>query len=382
MTVFFEETDIKKAKSEEGNNSFDNKKMLKSSMAKKKEHDIFLSFKEMLTIVFIIIFTIVTVNPVIYAVLKFLVFNRSHDNNSIDTGTTTIDTKTIPFMDSLTDQDMKSIFVIVITITTSLVGFGLEGFVSVMYMTGEWSDMHENLWKLVNFVFPLLSITWVGLAMSGNFLALPLMVVTIWKFGFPEVFFHLHSGLFHNSYNAVKRTQELLSGFGQILHHHGVAGFIAVLVTGLTQNEIKPRYFIQISLPLFIQHWFHLLKYVPSLKVLYNVLMILSEAWFQWNTWLLVDLFYEAHWIGGNVVILVLLGHNLMTLSGFLSPLEAYYSQKSKGEGIENDNHQDDMNISSRIARMSVKRLSTFKNDYEDKEEIFNDDEGLEDFPC
>lgn len=55
MTVFFEETDIKKAKSEEGNNSFDNMKMLKSSMAKKKEHDIFLSFKEMLTIVFIIV---------------------------------------------------------------------------------------------------------------------------------------------------------------------------------------------------------------------------------------------------------------------------------------------------------------------------------------
>lgn len=178
--------------------------------------------------------------------------------------------------------------------------------------------------------------------------------------------------MFNSSYNAVKRTQELLSGFGQILHHHGVAGFIAVLVTGLTQNEIKPRYFIQISLPLFIQHWFHLLKYVPSLKVLYDVLMILSEAWFQWNTWLLVDLFYEAHWFGGNVVILVLLGHNLMTLSGFLSPLEAYYSRNSAGEGLGNGNRND---ISFRIASLSVRRLSTF-NDYEEKEGKFYDDEG------
>ena len=120
----------------------------------------------------------------IIAVLKFLVF-KSHENDRTDAGATTVDTKTIPFMDSLTDEDMKTLFVIVIAITTTLVGFGLEGFVSVMYLTGEWSDMHENVWKLVNFVFPLLSITWVGLAMSGNFLALPLMVVTIWKFGFP-----------------------------------------------------------------------------------------------------------------------------------------------------------------------------------------------------
>lgn len=121
----------------------------------------------------------------IYAVLKFLVFKNHEIDNTDTASTTAIDTNTIPFMDSLTDDDMKTLFVIVITITTTLVGFGLEGFVSVMYITGEWSDMHENLWKLVNFVFPLLSITWVGLAMSGNFLALPLMVVTIWKFGFP-----------------------------------------------------------------------------------------------------------------------------------------------------------------------------------------------------
>lgn len=128
----------------------------------------------------------------IYAVLKFLVFN-DHDNKSTDnilvvTTTTTSEdtgTKTIPFMDSLSDRDIQTLNVIVITITTTLVGFGLEGFVSVMYMTGEWSDMHENLWKLVNFVFPLLGITFFGLAMNGNYLALPLMVVTIWKFGFP-----------------------------------------------------------------------------------------------------------------------------------------------------------------------------------------------------
>jgi hypothetical protein len=45
----------------------------------------------------------------------------------------------------------------------------------------------SRYWRFAQFFFPLLAMTSLGLALYRNYLALPVMVFGLWKFGFPEV---------------------------------------------------------------------------------------------------------------------------------------------------------------------------------------------------
>ena len=60
-----------------------------------------------------------------------------------------------------------------------------------MFLHGDWNQDKENKWKVAQFAFPILGATTVGLANTGNFLALPFLVVTMWKLGFPGGFLYM-----------------------------------------------------------------------------------------------------------------------------------------------------------------------------------------------
>jgi len=57
-----------------------------------------------------------------------------------------------------------------------------------IFLRGKWTAEMESKWKIAQFVFPILVATAVGLANTGNWLALPFLVIAVWKLGFPGKF--------------------------------------------------------------------------------------------------------------------------------------------------------------------------------------------------
>ena len=70
-------------------------------------------------------------------------------------------------------------------VTMMFAGLGMEYLVWRMVLKGDWDEDKEHRWRAAQFVFPILGATTVGLANTGNFLALPFLVITMWKLGFP-----------------------------------------------------------------------------------------------------------------------------------------------------------------------------------------------------
>jgi hypothetical protein len=70
-------------------------------------------------------------------------------------------------------------------VTMVFAGLGMEYLVWRMVLKGDWDEEKEHRWWAAQFVFPILAATTVGLANTGNFLALPFLVITMWKLGFP-----------------------------------------------------------------------------------------------------------------------------------------------------------------------------------------------------
>jgi hypothetical protein len=56
-----------------------------------------------------------------------------------------------------------------------LSGVGTEYLVWQMYLHGDWNDAKELMWRAAQFIFPLLSLTALGLAVRGDFWALPFL---------------------------------------------------------------------------------------------------------------------------------------------------------------------------------------------------------------
>ena len=114
-------------------------------------------------------------------------------------------TDTIPLA-SFDTQEFLCLITFVMWATMVRTGIGSEFFFSRMFLRGNWNQDKENLWRLVQFLFPLLGATTVGLANTHNYLAFPFLVITMWKFGFPETILYLHTAIYEKNRNPLERT--------------------------------------------------------------------------------------------------------------------------------------------------------------------------------
>ena len=197
-------------------------------------------------------------------------------------------------------------------VTVMLAGIGLEIFLWVHYLQ-EWGDSRELLWKFAQFIFSLLLATALGLAAHQDFLALPILVVGLWKFGFPETIMYTYLGMFGRELPWVKRSSDLLNGVGTVVHHGAVALVVVMALVGVVAPT---RHAWNVTLIMIIQHWVVLLKYVN--KWAYAAVELALEAWFEWTV--ISDFYFirESNWTAALAAGVMLFAHWLYLIAGGL----------------------------------------------------------------
>lgn len=85
----------------------------------------------------------------------------------------------------LSDMQFRVYVGFIVWVTVLIAGLGLEIFVWYHFLQ-IWCRAREGLWRFAQFIFPLLLVTSLGLATHQEFWTLPILVVGLWKFGFPE----------------------------------------------------------------------------------------------------------------------------------------------------------------------------------------------------
>ena len=166
----------------------------------------------------------------------------------------------------LDDTDFL-VFVGLFLWTTAIqAGLGLELLVWKSFLKEGWSQETEFKWRFAEFVFPLFALTSLGLALEKNFLAIPFLVLCIFKFGFPEVLTYMHSALYGTS-SPWQRCADYINGIGTLLHHGAGSMVITMLLVGILPPD---RHVIGPTLFPVMQHWFVLFKYY-SLPLFFSV---------------------------------------------------------------------------------------------------------------
>ena len=240
-----------------------------------------------------IVLSLIVVNGTVLAVVELGIMGRNPDLNKekrfgeFKNPYEDINKDTIPFVqkwaitDSVPHANMSDHQVLVYTafvvwVTVLLSGLGLELFVWIYYLD-TWCEQHEALWRFAQLLFPLLLTTTLGLAIQANYLALPVMVVGLWKFGFPETLMYMYLALFASDESWFQRSADLMNAIGLVVHHGALALFMSLLLVSVIPPS---RYVVIGSLVLIMQHWFVLVKYanVP----VYAVIELALEFWFEW----------------------------------------------------------------------------------------------------
>jgi len=218
------------------------------------------------------------------------------------------------FTSNISDENYMLFFGFVLWGTVVLTGLGIEFFTFLLLMKGPWDQATENRWLFAQFLFPLLASTCFGMAHSHNSWALPLVTITLHKFGFPETILYLYSGLFDKSNNASRRLIDMLEGFGIVIHHSSSALYITMLLVRIIPST---RSTIEVVVPLLVQHWFVLLRY--RYRYAYIVVEMVLEVWFEWTILSLLEMLHKDHWVAGVIAIVMLFAHWLYFISGVLS---------------------------------------------------------------
>ena len=95
------------------------------------------------------------------------------------------------------------------------------------------------------FVYPdsvlaiLMVVSAIGLAMSHNFWSMPILVVGLFKLGFPETFMYLYLGIFSKNGNPAARLSDLCNGIGTVLHHSAGCFNVAMLLVDASEEGFE-----------------------------------------------------------------------------------------------------------------------------------------------
>lgn len=159
-------------------------------------------------------------------------------------------------------------------ISVIILGFGSEyivGHVVTKYLTPR---SLKRFWRGAQFTFPLF--VTVGLV-SHSYWGLIFLVMGLWKCGSPEtiVFFSLMRSP-HES--TAFRLRCFFNFLGTMLHHSATSLLVVSLTTKI---EFLDRNVLMDTLPLVVQHWFCLLKYVD--QNLYIVATMIVEVLWEWQ---------------------------------------------------------------------------------------------------
>lgn len=200
-----------------------------------------------------------------------------------------------------------------------MTGLGLEVLVWIRFMQPWCKDKHcegnaerEFWWRAAQFFFPILVVTAVGLATAHNFLALPFLIVGLWKFGYPETINHLYLALFDDQGNRLTIVSDYLNGLGTLLHHSGAA----LAVCSITTTFQFTRPMMSITMLLVVQHWFALLAY--SNVMLYAFCTLVVEFLFEWVVFSVLSQAYSQHWVIALTACVLVFAHWLYFIAGAL----------------------------------------------------------------
>jgi len=252
--------------------------------------------------------------------------NRTPDSPFDERPTLLRATDSVP-MSYANDGQFQVYVTFIIWITLVLSGVGTEYLVWRMYLHGEWNAEKELKWRAAQFLFPLLSMTALGFAITGDFWALPFLVAAMWKLGFPETILLFYSALHDTSTSRAMRSVDSLNAVGTIIHHSSAS----LAVSALLANVINPnRDILQSILPLVMQHWFILLRY--SHKMIYVLVETLLEIWFEWSLFSSLENVDNLHWIWGVLSISMVFAHWCYFVAGGISIMIPLFSSDAQPE--------------------------------------------------
>ena len=198
-----------------------------------------------------------------------------------------------------------------------MTGMGLEIFVWIQLVQSWNGDAdHKNAqneywWRIAQFLFPILLMTSIGLASTRNFLALPVLTVGLWKFGFPETINHIYLAMYNTNAGYMERLSDFLNGVGSLAHHSAGALILVGILVGLsplTRDMMLP------ALILTTQHWFALLFYGNIW--LYSFFTLAWEFFFEWVLLSNLESIRLSHWLLGLAACVILFAHWLYLIAG------------------------------------------------------------------
>ena len=227
-------------------------------------------------------------------------------------------------------------FTMVAWVTVAATGLGSE-FVfgpPLISMLQNVPELKTSVWHLAQLAFSLmLTVAFVGKSPFG----LPFLAFGLWKFGFPETvnellrfynWWHdLHEFSDQKTSTLSRKTKRrrcadavaaLINGFGLLLHHFATS----FILTAVMMHFFPPtRGMVAACVVPILQHLLCLMKYIY--RKVYIVLMLLLEAWFQWEIIANVPTWdsgkgIEITRIGRGVALTMLLAHWLYILAGLI----------------------------------------------------------------
>lgn len=97
----------------------------------------------------------------------------------------------------------------------------------------KWSKNNEACWWFVKAVFALLAATSLGLCAHHSFMALPIFVLGLYKFGMPETISYLYVALHDTTKSSMSRWSDFLNGAGTAVHHPSASFVICMFLAGV-----------------------------------------------------------------------------------------------------------------------------------------------------
>jgi len=264
---------------------------------------------------------------------------------------------------NMTDDQFVIYTGFVTWVTVLITGLGVEVFVWSNFIQ-DWNDRHENLWRFAQFIFPLMALVSLGLAAHQNFIALPVMVAGLWKFGFPETLMFTYAGLFGKTMSRIQRSADLIDGIGIILHHGSSSFIISMMTVGVYPGK---RCVFTPILILVMQHWVVLIAYISPAH--YSAIVLVLECYFEWTVISAFRELYHLHWTAALGAAVMLFAHWLYLTAALLKVIDPVKDEINvylrATLQMESDRHSTDVPGQSRrlsMAEIASKSKSITRN--------------------